>query len=435
MALIILFFLLLLNGMFAMFELAVVSSRKSHLEERAAKGSSAARFILDLQDDPEKFLSTVQIGVTIIGILTGAVSGLTFGTALTPVLTAIGFSSSLANAVSIILVVGAITYISLVFGEILPKTIALGNPERVAIFLSPLIQGFSYLIFPLVWFLSLSTHLLTRMLKISGNKKPPVTEEELQILIKQGSEHGVIDKKESEIIGEVFRFGDKTAYSLMTSSMDIVFIDIHQTEKEILEIIFKTSFSRFPVCDKTIDNVIGVISVRDILYSVAVKNSFDLKEMISMPLYIPETMSAIKVLELFREKKVHIGIVVNEFGATEGLITLHDISENILGDFPALLDETQPEIFRRDDGSFLVDGSLKIEDLQDLLNSSILGSEFESENITTTGGLAMAVLNRVPTVGDRFTIADYSFEIVDMDGQRVDKVLIQHVPGAKNNTR
>jgi putative hemolysin len=431
MAILILFFLLILNGLFAMFELAVVSSRKSHLQEKAGQGNRSASFILSLQEDTEKFLSTVQVGMTIMSILTGAVSGLTFGTDLSPFFITLGFSEHLAGAVSLVLIVGLITYISLVFGEILPKTIALGNPEKVAISLSPFIRGFSYVIYPLVWFLSLSTRLFTKILHINKSIKPPVTEEELQILIRQGSEHGVIDEKESDIIKEVFRFGDKTAYSLMTSSMDIVFLDIHMTEEEILDAIFRNTFSRFPVCDRTIDNVIGIISVKDILYAIAVKKTFDLKEMISSPLYIPETMDAIKVLELFREKKVHIGIVVNEFGATEGLITLHDISENILGDFPAMLDTTQPEVFRREDGSFLVDGSLKIGDLQDLLKSRILGSEFEAENITTLGGLAMVVLNRVPSAGDRFTISGYDFEIMDMDGNRVDKVLVTASPAKK----
>ena len=410
-----------------MFELAVVSSRKTRLEEKAGKGSRGASFVLDLQNNPAKFLSTVQIGITIIGILTGAVSGLTVGSDLSPVLQLIGLSPQLAKAVSIVLIVGIITYISLIFGEILPKTIALGNPEQIAVYLSPAIRLFAFITYPLVAILSLSTKLVSGVFKLNQNKKPPVTEEELQIMIKQGSEHGVIDKKESDIIKEVFRFGDKTAYSLMTSSMDIVFLEINQSEKEIIDTIFRSSFSRFPVCDKTIDNVVGIISVKDLLFSLSVKKKFNLMEMISKPLYIPETMPAIKVLELFREKKVHIGIVVNEFGATEGLITLHDISENILGDLPALFDKTQPEIFKRDDGSFLVDGSVKIEDLQDLLNSKILGSEFESENITTLGGLAMAVLNRIPSVGDIFVMANYHFEIIEMDGHRVDKVLIKQV--------
>jgi len=422
-----LFFLLLLNGILAMFELAVVSSRKTRLEEKAGKGSRGASFVLDLQNNPAKFLSTVQIGITIIGILTGAVSGLTVGSDLSPVLQLIGLSPQLAKAVSIVLIVGIITYISLIFGEILPKTIALGNPEQIAVYLSPAIRLFAFITYPLIAILSLSTKLISGVFKLNQSKKPPVTEEELQIMIKQGSEHGVIDKKESDIIKEVFRFGDKTAYSLMTSSMDIVFLEINQSEKEIIDTIFRSSFSRFPVCDKTIDNVVGIISVKDLLFSLSVKKKFNLMEMISKPLYIPETMPAIKVLELFREKKVHIGIVVNEFGATEGLITLHDISENILGDLPALFDKTQPEIFKRDDGSFLVDGSVKIEDLQDLLNSKILGSEFESENITTLGGLAMAVLNRIPSVGDIFVMANYHFEIIEMDGHRVDKVLIKQV--------
>ncbi len=425
MAYLVLIFLLLLNGIFAMFELAVVSSRKTHLEDKSKNGSKGASFILNLQTDPEKFLSTVQVGVTIIGILTGAVSGMIFGAGLVPFFVGMGIQIHLASVLSVILIVGLITYISLVFGEILPKTLALNNPEKTAIYLSPLIRIFAYVSYPIVAFLSLSAKLVTRLFNIKAGNKPPVTEEELQILLNQGSEHGVIDKKESDIIKEVFRFGDKTAYSLMTSSMDIVFIESQQTTDEMIETILKTPFSRFPVCEKTIDNVIGIISVRDILHAISIKKPVDLKEMISSPLFIPETMQAIKVLELFREKKVHIGIVVNEFGATEGLITLHDISENILGDLPALLDETQPEAFKREDGSYLVDGSYKIEDLRDLFERLVLPDEFEWENITTLGGLAMAVLNRIPSAGDIFSISGYQFEIMDMDGKRVDKILVK----------
>jgi len=428
----ILFLLFLLNGLFAMFELAVVSSRKTHLEEKKNEGSEGAKYVLDLQNDPEKFISSVQIGISIIGIITGAVSGLTIGKDLAPAFHKIGFAPETATALSLFVIVGLITYFSLVFGEILPKTIALSNPEKIAIYLSPAIRSFAFITWPLVKILSISTKLISRLFKLNSAKKPPVTEEELKILIRQGSEHGVIDKKESDIIKEVFRFGDKTAYSLMTPSMDILFFDLHVTQQEIIDAIFQTSFSRFPVCDKTIDNVVGIITIKDVFYAINVKKSFDLMELISTPLYIPETMPAIRVLELFREKKVHVGIVVNEFGATEGLITLHDISENILGDLPAMLDNTQPEVFRREDGSFLVDGSLKIEDLQDLLNSKILGSEFESENISTLGGLAMVILNRVPSVGDSFTIINYQFEIVDMDGNRVDKVMIRLTPEPKN---
>jgi putative hemolysin len=420
--------LFILNGIFSMFELAVVSTRRSHLEEKSKAGSRGASYILNLQDDREKFLSTVQVGVTIIGIITGAFSGLTIGTDLAPAFLSAGLSLKVSMALSVLIIVGLVTYFSLVVGEILPKTIALNNPERVAIYLSPVIQLLALITYPLIAILSLSAKLVSRVLKLNVSRKPPVTEEELEILLQQGSEHGVISKKESDIIKEVFRFGDKTAYSLMTSSMDIVFFDIHQTREEIIDTIFRTNFSRFPVCDKTIDNVLGIISVKDILRSITGSQGFELKEIISTPLYVPETMPAIKVLELFREKKVHIGIVVNEFGATEGLITLHDISENILGDLPALLDQTQPEVFKRDDGSFLCDGSLKIEDLEDLLERPILASEFESQNITTLGGLAMAVLDRIPMAGDLFVLGDYRFEIMDMDGNRVDKVLIAKNP-------
>jgi putative hemolysin len=234
----------------------------------------------------------------------------------------------------------------------------------------------------------------------------------------------VIEKEESEMIREVFRFGDKTAYNLMTPSSEIVFIDKNDPEAGIMQRILDSSFSRFPVCDDTIDHVIGIVAVKDILRVFSEKKQIDFSEIISAPLYIPEVMPALDVLELFREKKVHIAIVVNEFGTTEGLITLHDISESILGDFPALMENDPPEIFRREDGSLLVDGTIQLDDLKDELDIDEFPLASESENISTLGGLAMILLNKVPEVGDTFEVSDYRFEIVDMDGQRVDKVLV-----------
>jgi putative hemolysin len=283
------------------------------------------------------------------------------------------------------------------------------------------------LIYPLVFILSISIKFLVRLMGLKYYAGPPVTEEELKILIKQGSEHGIIEKEESEMIREVFKFGDKTAYHLMTPSADIVFLDKNDPEEVILDRILSANFSRFPVCDDTIDHVIGIVTVKDILRSYKENRQFNLTEIVSPPLYIPEVMPALKVLELFREKKVHIGIVVNEFGTTEGLITLHDISESILGDFPALFENEPTEIFRREDGSLLVDGTIQLDDLKDELKIYEFPISSESENISTLGGLAMILLNKVPEVGDIFNLSGYRFEIMDMDGQRVDKVLVSHI--------
>jgi len=411
-----------------MFEVALVSSRKHRLQDLADKGSHGAKTALTMLKNPEKMLSIVQSGITLVSIISGAYGGITFTESLSQALIQIGIISSYAHLISVLIVVSAITYFTIVFAELLPKTIALSNPEKFAISLSPFMQFMGILLYPFVFILSMSIKFLSRLFRLKSYTGPPVTEEELKILIKQGSDHGIIEKEESEMIREVFKFGDKTAYHLMTPSADIVFLDKNDPEDVILDRILNSSFSRFPVCDDSIDHVIGIVAVKDILRNYTVSKQINLLETLSAPLYIPEVMPALNIVELFREKKVHIGIVVNEFGTTEGLITLHDISESILGDFPALFENEPPEIFRREDGSLLVDGTIQLDDLKDELKIYEFPISSESENISTLGGLAMILLNKVPEVGDIFNLSGYRFEIMDMDGQRVDKVLVSRIP-------
>ena len=427
MIIIIFLLLFLMSGVFSMFEVALVSSRKHRLQDLADKGSRGAKAAVLMLKEPEKMLSIVQSGITLVSIISGAYGGITLTDSLTIFILKLGIADHYAHFISVILVVSGITYLTLVFAELLPKTIALSNPEKIAVFFSPFMKFMGILIYPLVFILSISIKFFVRLLGLKYYAGPPVTEEELKILIKQGSDHGVIDKEESEMIREVFKFGDKTAYHLMTPSADIVFLDKNDPEQVTMDRILSANFSRFPVCDDTIDHVIGIVSVKDILRSYNENRQFNLTEIVSPPLYIPEVMPALDVVELFREKKVHIGIVVNEFGTTEGLITLHDISESILGDFPALLENEPPEIFRREDGSLLVDGTIQLDDLKDALKIYEFPISSESENISTLGGLAMILLNKVPEVGDIFDLSGYHFEIVDMDGQRVDKVLVSRL--------
>jgi putative hemolysin len=427
MTFIIFLLLFLMSGIFSMFEVALVSSRKHRLQDLADKGSRGARTALNLLKEPEKMLSIVQSGITLVSIISGAYGGITLTESLAGTILLIGIGSSYAHIISVFIVVSGITYFTLIFAELLPKTIALSNPEKFAVSLSPFMHYIGMLIYPLVFILSISIKFLVGLLGLKKSTEPPVTEEELKILIKQGSEHGVIEEEESEMIREVFKFGDKTAYHLMTPSADIVFLDKNDPEEVILDRVLNSSFSRFPVCDDSIDHVIGIVAVKDILRNYTLRKQINLLETLSAPLYIPEVMPALDVIELFREKKVHIGIVVNEFGTTEGLITLHDISESILGDFPALLENEPPEIFRREDGSMLVDGTIQLDDLKDALKIYEFPVSTDSENISTLGGLSMILLNKVPEVGDIFDLSGYHFEIVDMDGQRVDKVLVSKI--------
>jgi putative hemolysin len=414
-------FLLMLNGLFAMYEIALVSSRKSRLEEKAKFGNTGAKTALRLLGEPEKILSAIQVGITLVGIISGAYGGLAFTEDVVPIFAGISSLAPYAHTLAVVLVVGLITYFSLIIGELVPKTIALNNPEAIAIFLSPLMGIIGKVTYPVVWFLSISTKIVIKLFRIKDKKEVPITEEELRILLKQGSEHGVIEKEESDIINEVIRFGDKRAGTIMTHRLDVIWIDINENVSEIISMVQNAPFSRLPVCDKSIEDVKGIIAVKDILASFINSGSIDFAAIIHEPVFIPEQLPAIKVLELFRETRNHFGIVVNEYGSMEGIITLHDVTENIMGDLPAIEDNNEPEVFRRDDGSFLIDGSMLLEDVEDLLELTSLYERGEEEvNVNTIGGLAMYKLNRIPKTGDKFTIKERVFEIVDMDGNRVD---------------
>jgi putative hemolysin len=426
MEILILAILFMLNGVFAMYEIALVSSRKSRLEEKAKFGNIGAKKALKLLREPEKILSVTQFGITLVGIISGAYGGIAFAEDIAPFFTNIPSLAPYSHTLAVIIVVGLITYFSLIIGELVPKTIALNNPEAISIFLSPVMNVIGRVAYPVIWFLSVSTKLVLKLFGIKSKAEVPVTEEELRILLKQGSEHGIIEKEESDIINEVIRFGDKRASMLMTHRLDVEWIDNTEPSEEILAIALRSSHSRIPICHKTVDDVKGVVAIKDLLAWYINHQSLNFEEIITDPVYIPEQLPAIKVLELFRETRNHFGIVVNEYGSMEGIITLHDITENIMGDLPAIEDEDEPDVFQREDGSYLIDGSMMLEDVEDLLElHSLFESGEEEVNINTIGGLAMYKLNRIPKTGDKFSIRGKYFEIVDMDGNRVDKLLVK----------
>lgn len=420
--------LILLNGVFAMYEIALVSARKSRLEDEAKSGRRGAKTALALLEEPEKVLSAIQVGITLIGIVSGAYAGLTLAEDLAPLIKNAVWLAPYAQMLSIVIVVGLITYLSLIVGELVPKTIALNHAEAIAIFLSPVMKLFGSATYPVVWMLSVSTKLVLKLIGIQNRRETPVTEEELRMILKKGSEHGVIEKEESDMINEVIRFGDKRASALMTPRVDVLWLDIHQTPEEILSEALNAPFPRLLVCEDEVDQVKGVVNVKDVLAYYIRHQSLNLGEILFEPLFIPEQAQALKVLEMFRKTKKHFGIVINEYGSMEGIITLHDLTENIMGDLPAVGDLNDPEVFQREDGSYLMDGSMKVEDTEDLLKVySLFDEEEERPDVNTLGGLAMYQLNRVPKIGDKFSAGGYLFEIVDMDGNRVDKLLVKPV--------
>lgn len=422
--------LLIINGIFAMYEIALISARRSSLEEEAKSGRLGAKTALALLAEPEKVLSAIQVGITLIGIVSGAYAGLALAEDVAPLLKNVGWLAPYAHTLSVVVVVGIITYLSLIVGELVPKTIALNHAEPIAIFLSPAMKVFSSVTYPVVWILSISTKLVLKLFGVQNRIEAPVTEEELRMFLKKGSEHGVIEKEESDMINEVIRFGDKRASALMTHRVDVTWLDIHQTPDEILAESLNSSFPRLLVCEDEVDHVKGVVNVKDILAYYIKHQTLRLEDILLEPLYIAEQAPALKVLEMFRKTKKHFGIVINEYGSMEGIITLHDLTENIMGDLPALGDLDEPEAFQREDGSYLMDGSMKVEDVEDLLKVHSLFEEEERPDVNTLGGLAMYQLNRIPKIGDKFTDNGYLFEIVDMDGNRVDKLLVKSVEPA-----
>ena len=418
-------FLIILNGIFNMYEIAFVSSRKTKLEEKANRGNLSAVLALKKMKKPERFLSEIQIGITSISITSGAFGGIRIARHLTEIFYQAGYHSQYTQTFSMIIVIGAITYFSLIIGELVPKTIALNNPEKITLALTPFMRIISSIVSPVAWFLSISTKFIIKISRIKKNTDPPVTEEELKILIKQGSEHGVLEEQESEIIHDVFTFADKTAYSMMTPNKDVVWLDINETNEEILQAIINSPFSRFPVCNETIDKVVGIVYVKDILKQTNNCQKLDVRTIMTKPFFIPETVKAIKLLENFKKKKVKMGVVVNEYGETHGIITTQDISDNVLGDFPDTTQDHQPQLTTRDDGSLLVDGDYQFDEVMEFLEISEPDDFKEiKQNISTVGGFIMYLLNKVPVAGDYIYFEGYRLEVVDMDANRVDKVLI-----------
>lgn len=419
--------LFILNGLFAMSEIALVSSKRARLEEKAKKGSKGAKIALKLLDEPEKFLSTVQIGITLIGIIAGAFGGLAFADDLVPVLQKISWLAPYADKAAIAIVVTVITYLSLVIGELVPKTIAFNNPEGITVALAPVMKLLSWITTPVVSFLSFSTKIFLKILMIKKKERTPVTEEELKILIEKGTQFGTLEHKESELLKRIFRFGDRRAYEIMTNRQDVIVINIKDTLERIKQQVYENPFSRYPVYDETPDNIFGIFTIKDFFHSLNNKPDFRLKDILTQPLFIPDNLTGIKVFEKFQKTKTYVAIVIDEYGSFEGIITLHDLIENIFGDLPDKHEEEEIAIIKRDDGSLLIDGSILIDELKEHLHINFE----DEENYSTLGGFMMYKLNRIPKAGDKFEYKSYMFEIVDMDGKRVDKVLVTRIENSE----
>ena len=423
MEFIIILFLLVLNGVFAMYEIALVSSSKARLETLAGKGNKRAKGVLKQLEEPEKFLSTIQIGITLIGIVSGAFGGVAIADNVAPLFASIPGAAPYAKNLAMITTVAIITYLSLIIGELVPKSIALNNPERYATLLSPVMILLTKVSYPFVCLLSFSTKIVNKLIGLNNGEERPMTQEELKMILHQSSEQGVIDKEETEMIRDVFRFSDKRANELMTHRRDLIILHPDDTQETVMKTIEEEHYSKYLLVDERKDEIIGVVSVKDIILMIGSKKLFNLREIARPPLFIPESLYANKVLELFKKNKNKFGVVVNEYGSTEGIITLHDLTESIFGDILEEDETEEEEIVTRQDGSMLVEASMNIDDFMEEMG--ILSYEdLESEDFTTLGGLDMFLIGRIPKAGDIFTYKNLQFEVVDMDRGRVDKLLV-----------
>ena len=415
--------LLLVNGMFAMYEFSLVSSSRARLELLQSGGNHKATKVLKLLEEPEKILSTIQVGITLIGIVSGAFGGVTIAAKLTPVLEKVEFIRPYASSISLVIVVGIITYLSLIIGELVPKSLAMSNPERVAMNLSSFMIGLTYVVYPFVWFLSVSTKFINSLLGIKNSEERAMSEEELKYLLTYSSQKGMIEQEETEMIKDVFRFTDRRAGELMTHRSEIVGIPKDATKEDVLKIVADNKFGRYPLYDGSIEHIVGTVAVKNILLLFDGNHPiFKLTDIVVPAVYIPENMQANKVLEAFKKQKVNFGIVISEYGSVEGVITLNDLSEAILGDISGD-EEGGSEIISRSDGSFLVDGLMNIDDFMDDFKIKSY-DDVKNQGFNTLSGLAMSILNKIPEEGETFTYKNLKFEIVDMDNSRVDKLLV-----------
>jgi putative hemolysin len=425
LALEILFVLLLIlcNGIFSGSEIAVVAARKVRLQQLVNKGSRPARVALRLAETPNDFLSTVQIGITLIGILSGAVGGATLAKHLKPVLDGIEALQPYSEGVSVTLVVVMITYLSLVIGELVPKRLALANPEQIACRFAPAMRALSRLSSPVVHLLSASTDALLRFLNVEVSTEPEITEEEIKALIRQGADSGVFEESEHDMVQRVLRLGDRAIRTMMTPRTEICWLDLEDSLEENLAEVRESNHSRFPVAQGSLDNCIGIVRVRSLLTAHMGSEPINLSALCQAPLHVAESTLSLNVLEEFKRTGIHIALVTDEFGGVEGLVTLNDLMEGIVGDLPALEDEDEPSLVTRQDGSWLVNGSLDINEFDARIGTRLIGS-IDQNVYHTLAGFVIHSLKRIPTASDYFDWHGYRFEVMDMDGNRIDKILV-----------
>ncbi len=416
--------LIVLHGFLVLGEMALVTAKRARLEAEKLKGNTNAKIAIDLLDDMDNYLSAMQIGITLISIIEGAYAGVAIGHQLEPFVARIPALAPYAEQVSITVVVSLITYFSLVVGELAPKYIGIQYAEPLALATSPIMLFITKITGPISAFLSWSTKMFMRMLFIKPNDQQSISEEEIKHMVQMANEQGVLEQKESEYINNILRFADRDAYTIMTHRNEVEWLDINATREENDRTIYESGFTKFLLCDDSIENIIGVLKLRDYIERRNTPD-FDLRAIALPPLFVPESMNGIKILERFRKDRNYFAVVVDEYGSTQGIITLHDITENIFGALPDLDDTEEPHIVERENGGYLVDGATPIDELREKIN--LKEFDLEDADYATIAGFILYKLNEIPTAGDHFTTEGYRFEIVDMDKSKIDKVLIEKV--------
>ena len=422
MEIIIIIILILVNGFLSMSEMAVVSARKSKLETDAKKGSKSAKAALELADNPDNFFSTLQIGITLIGILTGLFSGEAFAADLSVYVAKISFLSPYAYMISKALIVILVTYLTLVIGELVPKRLGMAKAESIAKFIAKPMMFLSKLAYPLVWILAKSSALISNVLGLNNTKDSPVTEEEIKAMMKESLNDGELDEAEHDIVERVFDLDDRKISSIMTHRSELVTVDINDTKETLIRKIEGNLYNTYPVVSGKLDNIVGFVNLKALFVAVQ-KDDFLLKNIVTKAFYLPENMNLNKALEFFKKERIKSALIIDEFGCVVGIVSLKDIMEAIVGEM--LEEDELADIIEREDGTFMIDGRYSFYDFLAYFDKEYL---FDDDiNFNTISGLIIDILEEIPQEGQKVRWHDFTFEIMDMDAARIDKVLVHKV--------
>lgn len=416
-------FLILLNGLLAMSELAVVSARKWMLSKRAGQGHRGAKTALELAEAPTRFLATVQIGITMVGVSTGVLGGATLARGISARLAGNPWVGPYSDAIGLAVVVVVITYFSLIFGELVPKRIALAYPEGVAGLMSVPLRALSRAAFPAVKIMTASTDAVLKAFRVTSQDSSIPSEEEIRVMLEQGTRRGVFDEFERDLVERVFELDDRRVSAIMTPRTHIVWLDLADPPETLRAKLEDCNFSHFPVAEGSIEAVKGLVRARDLLLKTLHGEPLDLEACLLPPLFVPEGMSALDVLQEMRSRKSSIALVVDEYGGLEGIVSFTDLMEAVIGDIPLARNLSAPQATQREDGSWLMDGSMLPEQVKEILGITVLPGE-DTGRFNTLGGFCATEIKRIPTAGEHFTTVGWRFEIADMDGRRIDKVLV-----------